>query len=220
MKHDTTRNGGAASSAHGITSLKDLSVYTQDDVHNIFKQLQTTQIVEVRTLALTRYAAHLAESGQILDPVMVTEQLLVAETVRSRKRASEDDDESRIKQPGDFTDAAKWKMWNELFQNHLCCLRHCYMSYVLDPVMVTEQLLAAETVRSRKRASKDDDESRIKQPGDFTDAAKWKMWNELFQNYLCCLLNRYHAPLLYVLRVDEAPLLDPLNIAALPTAHE
>jgi hypothetical protein len=52
--------------AHGITSLEDLSVYSREDVTNIFKQLRTTliipQIVEVRTLALTRYAAHLADS--------------------------------------------------------------------------------------------------------------------------------------------------------------
>jgi hypothetical protein len=145
--------------AHGITSLEDLSVYTTEDVRNIFKQLRTSlivpQIVEVKTLALTRYAARLADSNT-----------------------------------------------------------------PLEPALVTEQLHADEALRSRKRAGGDDEESIIKQPGDFTDAAKWKMWNELFQNYLGSLLNRYRVPLLYVLREDDAILLDPAEIAALPTAHE
>jgi hypothetical protein len=46
------------------------------------------------------------------------------------------------------------------------------------------------------------------------------VWNELFQNYLGSLLNRYRVLLLYVLRKEEAALLDPIEIAALPTAHE
>jgi hypothetical protein len=46
------------------------------------------------------------------------------------------------------------------------------------------------------------------------------MWNELFQNYLGSLLNRYRVPLLYVLREDQTALIDPIEIAALPTAHE
>jgi hypothetical protein len=145
--------------AHGITSLDDLSVYSREDVTNIFKQLRTTlivpQIVEGWTLALTRYAARLADSGQ-----------------------------------------------------------------ALDPTLVTGQLLAAKALRSRKQASGDEEESIIKQPGEFTDVAKWKVWNKLFQNYLGSLLNRYRVPLLYVLREEEATLQDPIEIAALPTAHE
>jgi hypothetical protein len=109
--------------AHDITSLEDLSVYSHADVHNIFKQLWTNlfipQIVEVRTLVLTRYAARLADSGTPLDPVLVTEKLLAAEELRSQKREGGDGQESIIKQPGDFTNAAKWKMWNKLFQNYL-----------------------------------------------------------------------------------------------------
>jgi hypothetical protein len=71
---------------------------------------------------------------------------------------------------------------------------------LLDPTLVTGQLLATEALRSWKQASGDEEESIIKQLGNFTNEAKLKMWNELFQNYLGSVLNRYPMPLLYILR--------------------
>jgi hypothetical protein len=73
--------------AHCITSLNDLSVYSYEDVHNIFKQLRTAlivpQIVEVWTLVLTRYDAHVANLDQLLDPALATKQFLANEALVS-----------------------------------------------------------------------------------------------------------------------------------------
>jgi hypothetical protein len=76
--------------SHGIRSLECLSVYTKEDVRDIFKQLRTfhlvPQIVEVKTIALARYAARLADSNTPLEPALVTEQLLVDEVLRCPKQ--------------------------------------------------------------------------------------------------------------------------------------
>jgi hypothetical protein len=69
--------------AQGITDLETMSIYAREDVHHIFKQLRmqtvVPQIIEVRTLALARWAAKQVATGQNMDPALVTVALLTSE---------------------------------------------------------------------------------------------------------------------------------------------
>jgi hypothetical protein len=58
----------------------------------------------------------------------------------------------------------------------------------LEPALVTVALLTNKARLGRKRSA-DDEDTIIKSPPDFTDATKWKTWNELFWNYLSSLYN-------------------------------
>jgi hypothetical protein len=138
--------------AQGITDMESMSVYTKDDVHSIFKQLRVTlivpQLVEVRTLALARWAAQRSDSNMPLDPTLITVHLLNAEARLARRKRGADDEESIIKPPPDFVDPAKWKVWSELLWNYLGSITNAYrvpLAYVIRQAIapVTDPALIA-----------------------------------------------------------------------------
>jgi hypothetical protein len=89
----------------------------------------------------------------------------------------------------------------------------------LDPALVTEALLTSEA-RLGHKPSADTEDTIIKAPLDFTDAMKWKTWNELFWNYLGSLYNQYRVLLTYVIWDLEAAITDAAVIASYQTKHK